>query len=507
MENARQRLEVGTQMGDYQLEKLLYDGPTTRTWKAHQISVSREVIIDSLNQSEHDNEDLVAIFLSDVRAKAHVDHPLICSVFEAVQEGDACFYARENLHGETLHELCDNGKKMRPEKVVHIIRQIAEANLYLEEHNIASLPIGSDQIFVTEHSLCRLINMAVGGERDHQVSTQDKHTIATTFIELLATNLPGSTRTRSLLDYMADLEREIPLTWQQIQELSEEVELHLSEPSGPIAVSTPAKSSKKSLFLVAGIGIGAALAFGIGSLFLNQPELPKERDLSGTVHIPAGNYLTHDGEHKESAEFWVDAHEVTIAEYANFLEKTKILNAEEIEVYQHPDQPDSKTDHKPDDWDNLQTLARSGGIWRGLQVDLNHPIVGIDWWDAFTYSAFTRRRLPTQEEWHAVLDFSKAKKLNKSGWGAADQATGDVTENGIHGLAGNVSEWTFNKSQDPAFPSKPEMPVACGSSYLKKGGNAASREWLSTEQTEKTDARSIRRADIGFRTISSSPSK
>ncbi|MFC5050719.1 SUMF1/EgtB/PvdO family nonheme iron enzyme [Rubritalea spongiae] len=507
MENANQRLEVGMQVGDYRLDELIYDGPTTRTWQAHQVSVDREVIIDSLNRSEQDNEETVATFLSDVRAKAHVDHPLIGSVFEAVRKGKLCFYARECLHGQTLQQLSEDETKMRPEKVVHIIRQIAEANLYLEQHKIASLPISPEQIFISEHSLCRLINMAVGGDRDHNISTQDKHTIATAFIPILQEGCPGSTRTRSLLNYMEDLGREIPLTWEQIRELSEEVELQLSEPSVPIAISEqiPSPNKSKSLILLAGAGIGAAIVIGLGAVLLNQPEKPKERQLTDTVHIPAGKYLTHEGSRNELNEFWIDAHEVTIAEYAKFLEAMDLFSAEESEIYQHPEQPSSKTNHLPLDWQSLLTAARNGASWNGIQVDLNCPIIGIDWWDAFAYCAYNRRRLPTQEEWNATLRHSKADHLTRSNWGPVDQQSKDITNNGIYGLAGNVSEWAANPSKDPTFPTKPEMPVVCGGSYLKKSSSATSREWLSTEQTEEIDARSIRRGDIGFRTISNRP--
>jgi formylglycine-generating enzyme required for sulfatase activity len=441
-----------------------------------------------------------------VRAKAHVDHPLIGSVFEAVREGRYCFYARENLHGETLQELIEAEVSLKPEKVVHLIRQIAEANLYLEEHSVASLPIIPEQIYISEHSLCRLINMAVGGKRDHSVSTQDKHTIATSFIPLLQTECPGSTRTRSLLDYMADLEREIPLTWDQIRELAEGVELQLAEPSMQIPISDAADNKKsKPMLLLAGAGMGAAAVIALGALVFRQPVQSEQRELNHSIHIPAGNYLTHEGTRNQLPEFWIDAHEVTIAEYAKFLESMSMLDAEQASIYQHEEQPKSKTDHLPVDWENLLNAARSARVWNGLQVDLNCPVIGVDWWDAYAYCAFKRRRLPSQEEWFAALKYSKTNQLSPSTWGPVDQQSQDITNNGIHGLAGNVSEWAANMSKDPTFPTKPQMPTLCGGSYLKKGSSASSREWLSLDQTDDPDARSLRRGDIGFRTISNQP--
>lgn len=507
MDNDQDRLKAGIQIGDYLLTELLYDGESTRTWKAQQVSISREVIIDSLNREQQADEAVVSTFLIDVRAKASVDHPLIGSVLEAIREDKLCFYAREQLTGSTLIKLVETGAKLRPEKIVHIVRQLAEANLYLEEHGVASLPLQADQIYISEHSLTRIINMAVGGERDHQVSTTDKHSIATALTSLLETECPGSTRTRSLLDYMSDLEREIPLTWEQIRELAEGVELQLAEPSQPVPLENSTvrlnkRDNSKRMMMLAGVGIGAAAVIAVGSLLMNQPEKPKQRELPSMVQIPAGKYPTHDGTSAELSAFWVDSHEVTIAEYAEFLDALELLSRQQISIYQHEDQPESKTDHLPDDWDALSAAAKMGGSWNGLQLDPNCPVIGVDWWDAYAYSQFLRHRLPTQEEWHAALHYSVGaeQKLTSSPWGAVDHDASDVTGNGIHGLAGNVAEWSAKMSKDPAYPTKPKMPLVIGGSYLKKRSNATSREWLSSEEQ---DGRSLRRADLGFRTISS----
>ncbi len=509
MDQEIDRLRTGTQIGDYLLNELLYDGTTTRTWKAQQVSISREVIIDSLNLDHQSDEAVVSAFLSDVRAKAQVDHPLIGSVFEAVREGRLCFYARENLTGETLDTLRNCSTQLPPAKIAHIIRQLAEANLYLEERRIATLPILAEQVIISEHSLTRQINMAVGGARDPHVATTDKHTIGTALKDILEPGQPGSTRTLSLLNYMADLEREIPLTWEQIKDLSEGVEQQLLEPLEPLPLENSTvrlnkRDNSKKLIMLAGIGIGAAIAITVGSLVMNQPERPKQRELTSMVQIPAGNYITHDGTQVALSTFWIDCHEVTLAEYATFLEAMEILSRQQISIYEHEDQPESKRNHQPHDWEKLYAAAKNGAVWNGLTVDPNCPVIGIDWWDAHAYCNYKRCRLPTQEEWYATLHHSLGDgALTPSQWGPVDQEGSDTTGNNIHGLAGNVAEWSSKMSKDPAFPTKPKMPLILGGSYLKQRSAATSREWLNHSKLELEDARSLYRADLGFRTVSS----
>lgn len=501
------RLEPGMQIGDYYLQELTFEDENTRSWYANQVSVSREVIIDSLNRCVQQDENVVSTFLSDVRTKAKVDHPLIGSVFEAVREENICFYAREKLSGDTLADLIASGRKFIPEEVAHILKQIAEANLYLESHRVATLPIAEDQVYVSNTGMCRLINMAVGGERDYEVSTLDKHMLANAFMKLIDRDQPGATRTQSLLDYMVDLEREIPLTWEQIRDLSAGVERQLTEPTEPLieshtmAIKSGSVSKQRTLGI--GIAIGLLIACGLGFLLFSGEKQQKRTELKDEVSIAEGEYYNYSNEKTLLSAYQIDAHEVTIAEYAIFLEKFNRLTSN-ADAYEHEDQPEYKTGHEPNDWEAMYAAAKSGSTWNGLKMSLNCPVVGVDWWDAYTFAAFDNRRLPTQEEWYASIQASKMKPIDLpvSSWGPVDQKSPDLTSNGIYGLAGNVSEWSLKMTRPLHDPTTIERkPVICGGSFADKSVGASYREWLDPEPG-MPDARDIRRINLGFRTVS-----
>ncbi len=509
MSELEQRLAPGMLVGDYHLIDLLYEGTTTRTWSATQISVNREVIIDSLNRAYQTDNAIINTFLSDVRTKAKVDHPLIGSVFEAVREENICFYTREKIAGDSLQDLINAKTKLPPEEIVHVLKQIAEANLYLENHSVASLPLAANQVYVSSTKMCRIINMAVGGKRDHGVSTQDKVMLGNAFKNLLNRDSPGATRTKSLLDYMSDIEREIPLTWEQIKDLSDGVERQLSEPLEPVSLDSHTlklqkKQYSKRLLLSIGIAFGLLLAGIFAYFIVNREKRPKERQLEGEVLISAGNYRTFDGAKANIKPFLIDAHEVTIAEYAAFLNDFQLLDQSRHETYQHKDHPYYKISHLPDDWDALYKAARTGGQWNGLKVTLNCPVVGIDWWDAYTFASYYDRRLPSQDEWMAVMDSSKTEPLTLevSAWGPVDQETSDITKNGIYGLAGNVSEWTLKRTKPTHDPTATiKRPVICGAAYNNSLEGAIKREWLQ-QDSSIIDTRDTRRSNLGFRTVS-----
>jgi len=141
------------------------------------------------------------------------------------------------------------------------------------------------------------------------------------------------------------------------------------------------------------------------------------------VIVEKGKYPTHDGTKSQLPTFWIDAHEVTIEEYAEFLLFMDNLTPEQRTNYQHKDQPNTKENHIPDDWENLYAAARRGEKWNGKTVTINCPIINIDWWDTYAYAERHGHRLPSQEEWFAALSKNKdgVDPIPPSPWGPVDK--------------------------------------------------------------------------------------
>ena len=70
--------------------------------------------------------------------------------------------------------------------------------------------------------------------------------------------------------------------------------------------------------------------------------------------------------------------------------------------YDHPQQPRIKTPdmHKPKDWE----IYYGSAPWPAnpciaSPIDLNCPVMEVDWWDAYAYAKWKGRELPTEQEW------------------------------------------------------------------------------------------------------------
>jgi formylglycine-generating enzyme required for sulfatase activity len=227
----------------------------------------------------------------------------------------------------------------------------------------------------------------------------------------------------------------------------------------------------------------AGMAWGV--MEWRRSSRAKVRNLEGWVKIPAGPFLFRNGKPVELAEFWIGRYEVTLAQYAGFLES---LPQGVSTRYDHADQPLGKTSHEPPDWTRILKEARRAGSWQGHPLTLNSPVFNVDWWDAWAYTQWRGVRLPTEQEWEKAGrqpdgrawpwgNEPNPKRANTGGstavpagvdghtwWCDVDAMPEDCSASGVVGLAGNVAEWTSTFLPDPNLPDV-EMPVYRGGDF------------------------------------------
>ena len=155
----------------------------------------------------------------------------------------------------------------------------------------------------------------------------------------------------------------------------------------------------------------------------------------GMVFIPAGPAIL--GEHEglglagpksyDVGPFWIDTHEVTNAQYQAFV---------------------AATGHSPAAFQDDDELNRP-----------DQPVTGVNWADASAYCAWAGKRLPGEKEWEKAARGADGRLYP---WGntlgTADAiisgtapvsvlaSARDMSPYGVHGLAGNVSEWVSDTS-------------------------------------------------------------
>lgn len=484
---------IGTrEFGDYIATELLGEDSSTRSWLGEQASVGRMVLIEELKPEAMGQRES---FLADVRAKAAVEHPLVGSIYEASTENGQCFFAHELLPGETLKHRNQAGTKIKAQILVHILKRISEANIYHEAHGNATSPLDLDAIHVDPHGVVRVKNLAIAGARLPDHSVRDVMKLGSELEEMLDRDHPGGTRCLTLFAWMRGEDVPKPLSWQEVCGYCEQIEQQLTEPSSVVAPPTAAmRPEKRSGFVWIAVILLVAILGSVLFFSKKKKVTVVEAEKPGLIQIAAGEYTAPDGTTLQVEAFRISAYEVTIGEYAAFLDTLQLLSAEgEEKTFDHPDQPETKQNHHPDNWPELSAAAKTGGEWNGRRIDPDLPVVGVDWWDAYAYTKWKRGSLPTKERWQAALmsGTQDPSSIAVSEWIPVMEKTEDRTSNGLLGMAGSVSEWTLEARPSPSNPLGAPLWVIAGGSFLKPAKGAATLEWVAD--------RNLRRSDLGFR--------
>lgn len=177
---------------------------------------------------------------------------------------------------------------------------------------------------------------------------------------------------------------------------------------------------------------------------------------AGMARVDAGYYPLGNGPSRMLPAFWIDRHEVTNAQFAQFLGRHPAMLAQIAHLVFNIEVP------QPIGWVD-------GVIPPGLA---EHPVRGIGWQTAADYCAWMGKRLPAEAEWEAAA-------RGPYGWlypwgndeGSAPlpydstYVVGSIPTNrsyfGVYDMAGNVWEWVA----DPYSPIQAGQQVLRGGAY------------------------------------------
>jgi formylglycine-generating enzyme required for sulfatase activity len=492
-------------LGDHQLLELEALGRRTHIFRALQRSIHRPVVLRLLNQDLETNEEALNGFLDDARAKAAVTHDRVGAVYQALDDMGAIFYTAEILDGPTLADLARSGGKVDAKQCLEVARTLASALAHLRHIHLSG-----------SHGLPRLANQATSGgfRPGHHAGLLQ---LSLSQVKTLLN--PGDPLAGEFLTWFDNLSQRNPASVDLAGVVNEirQLSAHAEAVRNPTPPARPTTSNTKSprilVATVAAIALVALAAFLVNSKTDNASPAREIADL-GSVVPNGGGQFTHPTRGEITvAPFNVDRYEVTIREYALFLEANGHTEPAAQPGQPAPTNKPDRNDHKPAGWDVWFPIAQAGGKYEGHRLTLDCPVFNVDWWDAQAYATWKNRRLPTQDEWELAArgkdwrsfpwgnswDPAKANGANKpasleghDAWAPVDLPPGDQTPEGVHGLGGNVSEWTTSETIHPEDPNR-TIPVVKGGSFLTKGE-------VDSSTTVRVLSRNEQKPWLGFRT-------
>ena len=144
-------------LGQYVIEARIASGGMGDVWKAHDSKLQRPVAIKILKDQ---TPDAAARILAEARAASALNHPHICTIYEAGEADGRAFIAMEYVHGKPLGELVPPGG-LPADDVIRYGIQIAKALEHAHEHGIVHRDLKGQNVIVTAAGHVKLIDFGI----------------------------------------------------------------------------------------------------------------------------------------------------------------------------------------------------------------------------------------------------------------------------------------------------------------------------------------------------------
>ncbi len=259
------------------------------------------------------------------------------------------------------------------------------------------------------------------------------------------------------------------------------------------------------------------------SQFLDLPITPLPDHLEEMIQIPAGEFEQGNNSinaldnerpaHKVYLDtYWIDRYPVTCGQYRVFMEAGG---------YQNP-RWWSKVGWQ---WLQIEQVTQPFYWWGNSTWD-NHPVCGVNWYEAEAYSRFVGKRLPTEAEWEKAASWdARASRRRTYPWGdekptaqtqncncdrlisrttAVDAFPASQSAYGLYDTLGNVWEWmdSWFDGYDgfQSYPYQGYSQVYFDQQHrVLKGGSWATRPWVLRSSFRNWYHPSVRQIFAGFR--------
>ena len=518
------------------MEARIGKGPLGPIYRARQTNIQRLVRFYVLDASLASDKNAIQGFLSNASAKAKATNPVIIAVYEAGDSEGVYFYSCEYVPCRSVGQIRESGGTVDETSALSVLKAAGEALDYFAREKLDHDLLTENALLIGPANRVRVANIA----SSQAAQAFDLKTEMRRVGEIVLSVLPptGAQKARDLAVQLTDPVAAPPswaaflqilATHQPKAVIADAYKLDAQERAAIRIVEESKKRQKRGMLInsLFSLGLLAAALFAIYYAFL-RPKSATVRNLEEVVEIPAGEFIYQDGQKVNLPTFYIDKYEVTIGEYARFLDFIE-RNPDKVAQFEHPNQPKGKS-HVPVEWADKQELtppfpgyyrrAQQWGRYKEAALDVNSPVFGVDWFDAYAYAKWKGRRLPTEKEWEKAARGTDGRKFSwgnnedpslantgadfnldptkggdKDGfkrWNPVDAKKGDKSPFGMVGASGNVSEWTATIEDSPEAGGK--VPVIRGGNW-KTPDPSVTRRVLKLMDLQQDDA-------LGFRTAS-----
>lgn len=138
------------ELGDYRLIELLGRGGMGVVYRAHQLSLDREVALKLLAAGPWASADFIERFRREAQSAARMQHPNIVAIHEFGQHRGLNFFSMRIVHGPSLATRLDREGPLPPREAASLLRTVAEAVEYAHRLNVLHLDLKPGNVLIDE---------------------------------------------------------------------------------------------------------------------------------------------------------------------------------------------------------------------------------------------------------------------------------------------------------------------------------------------------------------------
>ena len=160
----------GRQIGPYQLHEMIGRGGMGVVYRAYDCRLNRDVAIKFPPQYWSLNEQTKKRFLNEARIAASLDHPNICTIYEADELDDGTlFMAMAFYQGETLQQRLEQGP-LDLDDAVDLIIQTARGLEAAHEKGLVHRDIKPSNLILTQNGTLKILDFGIAMAADEGIT-------------------------------------------------------------------------------------------------------------------------------------------------------------------------------------------------------------------------------------------------------------------------------------------------------------------------------------------------
>ena len=153
-------ISPGDKIKHYEIIRLIGKGGMGEVYLAHDKLLDRRVALKFLTKELRGDEKIRVRFLREAKSAAALDHPFICKIFEAGDEGGRAYISMEYVEGQNLQEKLE--KEVLPlRETLRIVLEIAEALEEAHKKGIVHRDLKPANIMITPQGHTKVMDFGL----------------------------------------------------------------------------------------------------------------------------------------------------------------------------------------------------------------------------------------------------------------------------------------------------------------------------------------------------------